>query len=895
MKKFTTKRVLASLLAVTLGFTLSACSKSEYNTEAPYGNISGNYATNGSTTLTNKQLYDMLRPGGYNVFYSLMEEIVLQDYLDEISFSNDKDQEEMFELLNPLVFGTDDLEVINDYTQDELDLMYEKLQDSLYTSNITVDPWEIVISEDEVTYPEALFDYFKLNLAKQRFGEEQLTELVDKEFVTEKNEDGEDEEVENIYYISDEDIESYYNYTYMNNQDYNAVIVGFNSLSAYETAMNAAGTLTDSNVDSFFMSLYNNAYSYKTELTTANFDTETIINSDKLANFNSTLSTFVRGLEAGEYTNSYKEFGDKVYMVYRVTEYSDTEWEDLTDEDFNEMGKDKDVIIDEIREELFDVKLTDSFISSQIVKLFEDLIDEDKITINDPVFALIFQNTYSDYEYTTKELTDSANAAVVDGTKISADSVFEKLSQFYGVSTAFEFFTNNALASSDYINELTEDDLEAAQDAFDVELDNYKNDTYATSGITSEFTEEQFLLMMFGYDNEGDVLKYYYEPQQALQYVTSNYDEKYFSLLELVGKNNYYNYFSLDIKHVLLFVDYDLDGNMDDPADFIKELNETGGTELVEKFEQTIVNIYSAIYNEATYLELGEVDALDYLVKAYNQDRTLVNNNDWSTWADVKTSEGVNFNIQMKVEDLGVIDNSNYSSYVSEFSDHVISMYDNLYLECEEEFDGDKDDSDYLDDLLDEFEDYLDQNHLEFIETSTDFSELCMSSFGFHMLLSMDGSIATSAEFLEKNDYTPSGEDSKVYQNITITLNGEEYTKDGYSDTPYPSIDQLMIYVGEMNTDDGIENLKSSTESIINGFYSTFNSRFTNTTFVNYYLYLDLDMNIVFNSEIDENMTTEWFEISKKSLDNYESTASDSNSVYAGMWDLLEELFTEEV
>ncbi len=907
MKKIPFKRLLALGLVGTLSFTLSACGKPDYNTYAPYGSIDGNYATNGSTTLTNKQLYDMLRPSSYSVFYNEIETILLDSYVKVIDFNNDEDKEEMFEYLNKLIFDTDDVEDIYKLTADKeaLDLQLKQLADSMYSSGIVFDTDDIVITETKVTYPKELFDYFKLNLAKERFGTAKLTELVDKEEIADTSEGAkEGAMIDNPNFISDKDIESYYNNTYIKEQDFNAIIIGFNSLNDYERVVRESGFNITVEGSEFpqYINLYNKAFSYKKELPWAPADSaetkmeklleNTIVNSEVLANYNSSLATFINNMEAGTYTTTCKEFGDKYYMVFKINEYTDTKWKDLTEEDFQIIGKDKEELTAEIKEEIFDTKMTSSFINSQITEMVNELIEDNKIEIYDPVFALTFQTKFSDYEYTTKTLDSETAVAKIDGTEIKVDTFFETVAKYFGAPAAFDYFTNTAVANSSYMDKLTDEDLEAAQDSFDAEIKNFKDNTYASSGITSEFTEEQFLMMTLGYDNEDDALKYYYEPQQAYQYVTSNHNDNYFELLSLIGQNNYNNFFSLDINHALLYVDYDLDGSMDNPKDFLLEL-EKDSPELVDDFKQTIVNIYAAIYNEVNFLQLGAEEGLKYMVKAYNENRKLVapENAEWETFYEVKVSEGKNFNILLKVEDLGVVDTSNASNYVSDFSDHVRDMYEDLKQQTRDDLGYEADDEDDKT-LLSEFEDFLDQDHLEEITTATDFDDICMSSFGFHMLLSTKGSIPTSAVFQSSSDYKQNiGDEFKIYESIDIELNDISVNVNAYSDTAYPSINQLQIYVAQKDTDDGITDLKSTTETIINNFYSTFNSRFTDNTFRNYYLYKELNMNIVFANSTIEVET--WFDINKDILDNYADTTVGSGHMYAGMWELVDKLFTE--
>ncbi len=904
MTRKTFKKALSFALVIALTLTLSACKSDDYNTDAPYGTISGNYATNDGHTLTNIQLYDMLRPGGYSTFYTMLEEIVLENYFDEdnnktinyLDINYNDDYEDMQQIIIETVFGLEDLDEVNEMTDSDFNDTIEQIVDTLYLSNIVVTTEDFARSSEKLIYPAAVFEYFKLSLAKENFAYDRLTAIVDLEeidsyYIDEDTEKVTSEKIDNPYYISEDDVETYYDNNYRHGRDYNAIIVGFNTLAQYNAAVEG---LSFTNAEADFISLYNNAYPYKTQLTTSNLDSKTIINSDKLASFNSSLTTFIGNMEEGQYTTTYKEFGGKYYMVYKISDTTSDKWEDLTEE---EQG----VLYDEVYEDLFDSKLTSTFISYQLYEIINLAVMNNNIAINDPVFGLIFDSNFSDFTYDLEELSDKTNVATIKYNnttyKITADDLYENLAEQFGVATSLNYFINYEIAKSSLINNLDDDNEENAQELFDAEIEKFENNSYASQGITNVFTQEQFLSMMFGYSTEKDVINYYYMAQEAITYFAEDYSDFYFELLELTGKNNYTNYFSLDIEHVLLYVDYDLDGNLDNPEDFVRQLSEEdNGTAKVEAFEKTIIEIYSTVYDEATTLSGSISDNLQTIVRMYNNNSALASTGGTTSWADVKSSNGWDFNIQIKVESLGTVDNSSATSYVTEFSDHVEAMYRDLYdYVVENELSNtDEDSSTYIKDLIKSLETYLEDEHFEEITTSTEFDELCMSQFGFHMLLSVGGDGPSNARFTASDD-SPADDDDDYnrYQNVVVTYNDEEYTLSGYTDNAWPSVEQLKIYVYESNSDDGVENLKTDTETIINQFYSTFTSRYNDATFQTYLFYVMFDMNVEFNHSTvtvnSSDLIATWFNISQKQLDNYTDSSSTSTHTYAGWWEFVKQ------
>ncbi len=161
------------------------------------------------------------------------------------------------------------------------------------------------------------------------------------------------------------------------------------------------------------------------------------------------------------------------------------------------------------------------------------------------------------------------------------------------------------------------------------------------------------------------------------------------------------------------------------------------------------------------------------------------------------------------------------------------------------------------------------------------------------MLLATGGSVPTSARFTYSDDYKGSSSDEhRIYENIEVYLFGEDedsVTLNGYSETAYPSLNQLQVYVGELNTDDGVESLKSSTESLINTFYSTCTTRYNDELFIQYLLYTTLDVNVVYtDASISADMVSTYWTIVKNNLDSYTEFKADELNTYYGWWDVFD-------
>lgn len=844
------KKLTAIVLVLVIGFTINACSSDDYNTEVAYGNISGNYATYGSYTYTNKDLYTSARVDTYSYFVDEIVKVLLADYIDELDYNNEDDYEDFIELLNTDLYGTTDEETIESYTTDEKATAEQSFRDGLYSAGF--DLGTSALDSD------TCFEYYKLSLAENRYALDQLTDLVELEYVIDEDDsDGDDddeEEIENSYYISDDVIEAYYDSTYKGYEDLNIVVIGFETIANVNSALNNVNidltddSLTEDSVKAAFIQLYNEQFSYKETLTFENFNEVTTMSYDDLNTYDASLVSFVGTLESGDYTLSYKEFGDKKYLIYLSNKPEEVDFEDLTDED-----------IAMYKEEIIENYLTSSYVSSEII----DLINESEITIYDPILANLFSQSY-DYDFSSD--FDNSSVALVNGTAISVDDYFDIVSGMYGVSLALDYFSSQMMIKSTYYTtDVTSDDKDDFEDAYDAIMDSFKDGSYETSGYPSSSDESLFKMDYFGYSSESDVLKYYYGSQKAIEYLLDDKNDLYFGLLESVGENfATYNYYSLDIKHVLLYVDYDMDGTMDNPTVYLNKLSDEDQIQ----FKQTLIDIYSAVKVEAEFLDCGESKALDYIAKQFTAGATLASD-ETTSWADIK---GNKFNIQMKVEDLGTVDTSTATTYVTAFSDHVQSFYYEILENAE------------LDDDLE-----IDDIYVENITSETTYEELCQTSYGYHMLVSLDAEEAPTAEF-SKDDDTLS-DDEYIYTNIVIEIDDEEVTiENAYSENSYASLNQLMIYVYEYISSDGVESLPTDVQAFIENYYSSFTTQYTNSYFQNYVIAMYIDYSAIEFTNTDD--VTRLDNIINIAKDNAFSYAYDDNELFTDWWDITDDLIS---
>ena len=108
---------------------------------------------------------------------------------------------------------------------------------------------------------------------------------------------------------------------------------------------------------------------------------------------------------------------------------------------------------------------------------------------------------------------------------------------------------------------------------------------------------DNFKFLYYGSTNEDEIYNYY-KAQLVWESKLADYPENFFEIVEKFGKNYYNNYFDLSVKHVLFFVDYDMDGTPDNPTKFLNKLS----AEKQNEFKNALVALMNAYLSEVHYL-----------------------------------------------------------------------------------------------------------------------------------------------------------------------------------------------------------------------------------------------------------------------------------------------------
>jgi len=239
---------------------------------------------------------------------------------------------------------------------------------------------------------------------------------------------------------------------------------------------------------------------------------------------------------------------------------------------------------------------------------------------------------------------------------------------------AFGEQTNLERNKTDRMQEMF-DSVQGAKDYYA-----YLQQLYASYGLDFTYTSfSQYAYTQYGTKTELELLEYFVKGELQ-PYLIAEAIENY-DLVELLYDtvaDYYQNFFSLDVTHLILFLDFDEDGSPDDYFAYVDGLTELEA----DAYETKLAGFEAAI---TEYLD-DEDNDFDSLVTDY---RAATRTDD--TWGEFKR-----FGFCLLTEDLNFVDEEddtityslNYSgehgvkdTYVQEYVDALIALYQEYRLE----------------------------------------------------------------------------------------------------------------------------------------------------------------------------------------------------------------------
>lgn len=844
------KRFLGLSLAAVSLCTLAACKEDTRNQQVPYGTLSDNaVVTAGNYKVTEKQLYNRLKFSyGYTVLTNKLNDIVYKDeykaVIDEYKANGDA-KVEIDKAVAEAIYGSSDLDTLKTKTEKDINKSIATYIDNMANQGLIITDKSMLnfdpINKDtkDISFShlsDEIIKFYATSLAKEKANIAYLTDIADDEFIV--DEDDNNIETENTYYIDEKDLEDKYNETYKEYNTAYGIILKFNSLEDAKRYMNLVGGLDASNLKSKYIEIYNKYYNYDIELTEAlneNENTTFITDNENngLDSISSSVSDFFfNSLEDGEGLLQPRNIGDKYYLIYRESvQYYVSKNNEIID--YEDLNAEQKADIDSKCKEL----IIESNASSVATQVFTDRIMDLSLTIYDPFLENSFANAYTDYDYTStsnNNLIFSTNSDI----EYTVDDFYNDLTRYNINEPLMGLLVNQLLLNeeSSYLEDNARSDKEK------VVKDNIKKFNKGETALNKAYGEANYLFYTYGYytidevvNNQlaSDIQTAYLADYISNNWITDDHkisDDSKLNILKnllntAIANYGKEDYIDVTVDHILISIDNNADGSPDNMDAFIANLSDE---EKVE-FQTALNNLAKAILDEALAInDHTNMDKLNYIVDAFNRN---LKTNSGVTWDTYKT-----YNFILTAESLGEVTNDSISNYVQPFQDYLHDLYNKL---VEEKIEIDEDDADkgffYSPDgtvTLDNFKgvDFADSNSS---------STLCQTNYGFHLL-----SVNT---YEEKSENTLNFNlDDEEYSDVKIILDENEADDD--NDDIYANVDlnndnqdsptlaQVLVYYVEY-TDGDVTSFPSSLESDLSDLLDDVIAHYQTSNFQKFALY----------------------------------------------------------
>ncbi len=962
MKKYF-KGILSVLTASAVILTIASCDAAR-NTKRPTGSLDLNktYASlQSGESVSYNEMYNLFRNKGYSKVLSNIKKDLFKEEIAKINYNDYR--EEFNEYIFSAIYSVSTIDDYLEIDEEERQTMVDKYVDTQYISNgidlyakkssLMPNVTENSSMEDDFQWPTEITEEYKYVLATIEYSRQYLNSIKDKETIIE---DG--DEVDNSYFIDEDRIKDTYESTYQNYTSFadhlgvtypgqntekyanHAIVVKFNTKAQAnkyieqaikDTGVTLGENTTNEQALNFYISLYNNFYKDKENITTDNLYTSENTtftvdkDGDELSELGASVKTFLtdnledldvvnnpNGIQSSDGSKSYLTTpfnlsGDNsYYMVLRLNIYEGKDYDDLT---IDEKTKLEGIITDDLLESWASETLGNTLVEKRLRS------ENFNITIYDPVFENQYANSYSDYyDFNTKfnnelvyeftySYTNDPVYSIDDVTgnetgelkvQYSVDTFFNDLEKIYGVSSAIDLLSTKYLSNQSVLTDMINEDTISGYNAGI--KDTIKSFKRNETSYSKKMGLENYLVLQYGFDNQSDIVNYkmlqsdltslynsYYgefgtEGEDGVLRFSDNDNNKLFAKFKQFTDKQYNSYYSLDIAHLLISVDSDGDGTYENPEDYLKALEDSGKSEQAQNFKNALVKVADALVKEAKIITTDKkVDAFTFLAKTFNNQgykyRLKCNDYKDQTWSDIAGE----FEFTITAEDLSTIDISNGSNYVEEFTDEVKSLYDTLnqesYLSVKENIE----DNGYwkYDDSV-----KISEGTLDYEVGIQNVEQLTATSYGWHMLYVYNMKDAASAKFLKNDDSTNTETQKKTWEDQDIvvykhdtTTTSDDYVvyASGYSETEEPSVSQLFIYFMEYMNNGSVTSMRSSVSSAVSSYLSPIISRYTSTDFQTYRLYKQIGTITFTSNNVSSTAVNTILEIKERTIDSYKT------------------------
>lgn len=701
-----------------------------------------------------------------------------------------------------------------------------------------------------------IVDTYILDYAEDFYVGSEVYKIADQEYIYATDDETGSKTKNSLYLFNEDKYESTFNTYYKTYGTYNAVVITFASRKEAMQTIEAVFGSANYDISSLddYLALYNYYYSSQKEDGNEFKITDDVFNytvSSTDAGFDNLVSgvkeLITDILKDGEFLTEPRNLSGNYVLVYRnsaVYEASGNSTQ-LKYDDLDEATKKAYV-------EKIQTKLIEENISTYATTVFKKLIKNSDLKIYDPIFETKFYNSYTDqYNLINKDDFNNELILKLGDTEYKVTDFYNEASLEYGLNIITEYFEQGYALKyvSDYVSEDTQksnsESLKTVVDAFK----KGNNSTYSKSiGL------ENFLVANYGFKTEDEVLNYYfnaksalstylaktiYEEWATLDQTKSTDDTKYYTLssecetlmntLLSAGNSNYEDIFNINLDHILIFVDFDNDGNPDDPTKYLEK-----HPDLVTDFNNALNALVKAIYQEALcadYKGNSLYSILSYISAQFVKGSELRagdlnGDGNTDTWDDYKSL----FHFQLKAEKLASdsdITQTSVSNFVKPFAEYVKDLYKKA---VEDDVTVDKEYGVFFTPTDGKLTQATDVDKVS-VDT------ICETQYGYHLLVLNSYSGPDSLVFSASKD-DPNGYQAEIKllidedednsdNNIYITINS--YNEDSATAA---TLNQLFIYYIE--TKNGAStSLDSKIYATLQTLFSDVISTFTSSNFQN--------------------------------------------------------------
>ncbi len=404
-----------------------------------------------------------------------------------------------------------------------------------------------------------------------------------------------------------------------------------------------------------------------------------------------------------------------------------------------------------IKEDLYNEIVYGTNGSSTISTTLSEKRAELGFQIHDYYLSIDYKSQYSSYEYLGNG--DDTNIATLDSTLSSEDAVVITADEFleYTLNNNAALYTiyaaqyKEALASTFYEDVFgTERDLQKNNsDRMDDMLNQitqaksyytYLQNLYAQYGLAFSYNSFiDYAYSQFGVKTESDLLKYFVKAELQPYFINETNIDKGIVEALLPTVNEYFeNYFSLNVSHVLAYIDFDEDGSPDDFNDYLDTLTQAeidAFIELQARLE-TALDVYSGTFNDLV-TEFNSATRDDDTWGEFKQNGFLILTEDLNATDDDGVTHSLTYSGEYGVKD----------TFVQEYVDALILLYQEYQLP---------------------------QN----LEKSEMYSGLVETQFGLHLIKATQGDDfeKPTFEFTEEDSSNPVYSDGVENDNEEVTI-----------------------------------------------------------------------------------------------------------------------------